>query len=142
ALAVTVAKSFEVHATKLTGGVPKPETRINGPEDGVAWLVPAAANDDFRLVNRLHARGVSFRMLTKESQNPRAPPGSFVIPITPRLKEGQGALFDGLALRLTRLTDNELRPLEPELRPVPAPRVALYQPWAPSMDEGWTRLVL
>ena len=26
--------------------------------------------------------------------------------------------------------------------PVPARRVALYQPWTPSMDEGWTRLVL
>ncbi|MCI0642514.1 MAG: hypothetical protein L0Y72_08075 [Gemmataceae bacterium] len=139
--AVTVAKPFEVKATKFTGGVPKPQMRISGPQDGVAWLVPAATNDDFRLINRLHKGNIAFRMLPKESDNPKALAGSLVIPITPSLKEGQAALLDGLGLTLQRLTEDEVKSLA-DLRAAPSPRMALYQPFAPSMDEGWTRLVL
>jgi hypothetical protein len=33
-------------------------------------------------------------------------------------------------------------PAVPGTRPLKAPRVALYQPWTASMDEGWTRWVI
>ncbi|MCI0376805.1 MAG: M14 family metallopeptidase [Gemmataceae bacterium] len=137
--AVTVAKPFEVKATMFTSGVPKPQTRITGTQDGVALLVPAATNDDFRLINRLHKSGIAFRICL-QSDHTRTPAGSLVIPITERLKNAQPALLDGLALRLERLT--ELKGFEPHLCPAPPPRLAVYQPFAPSMDEGWTRLVL
>jgi hypothetical protein len=44
------------------------------------------------------------------------------------------ALVEDLALRAERRASGGI--------PVPRPRVALYRPWSPSMDEGWTRWLL
>jgi len=112
------------------------------PESATTWLLPAATNSSYRVVNRLLAGGVrvSRALEPVEAQVSGAswpfPAGTFLVPRearsqVERLADECGAeVFGSTASAAGRRAS---------LR---APRIGLYKPWAVSMDEGWTRLVL
>ena len=116
---------------------PWPAPRVEG--DGSAgWIVRASSDDAATLANRLLARGVRVeRALESFVANAlEFAPGDFIVSGTNAALATK--LADSLVVELFGLSD------PPAMRraPLRAPRIGLYKPWAASMDEGWTRLVL
>jgi len=64
------------------------------------------------------------------------------VAVEKRLQEAEKDLFRGLGINAVGLTAQDLAAAKPSARPLKPPRLAVYQPWLPSIDEGWTRLVL
>ena len=158
---VKVDAPFEAQTLRLDE-IPVPQGRIENP-DASTYVVPAGHNDDYRLMNRLYNQGISFSIYTGqdtemdsdgEEEDDKAEeqtwtladgrevvPGSLVISIDEETRDRVAQLSEGLSIDITGLADL------PEwasgrLREAVRPRMALYQPWTASMDEGWTRLVL
>lgn len=131
----------EVRSEKLDGIGPE-QCAFSGPQAPAGYLLRPAANDDFRLVNRLHNRGIKFSMLLKPVASPDAPSGSLIIACSETFKASRRQLLEGLALNLFGLSQVQFDKLAAAAVPAVQPRLVLYQPWLPSMDEGWTRLVL
>ena len=110
----------------VAAGIVPPAGRVTG--SGVALAVDAAQNNAFRAVNRAWRAGGTVRF---------APAA-----------DGRGARY-----LIGDLDDSVLGDLVTSLRlraergpwaghALPRPRIGLYRPWSPSMDEGWTRWVL
>ena len=133
---VTVDSPFECQAEKLDGISP-PQGQI---ETGAhaAYVARAGANDDHRLINRLHREGVSFSFLTQGSD---VPAGSLLIHDGEKARQTSPGLFEGLGVDLAAYTPSSAgRGDAPELaRPV---RTGVYRPWTDNLDEGWIRFVL
>jgi hypothetical protein len=108
----------------------------------------AGANDDYRLLNRLHAKDYALGQFRSGAwrldDGTMVPYGSVVIEDQAGFRSSADALLAGIACRLTAVSSAELARLagQRRLTPLGAPRLALYQPWTASMDEGWTRWVL
>ncbi len=102
-------------------------------------LIEARRNQSYRIVNGLLARGVRVWRVLETTPPPgtTARPGDFVVD-----RAAVTALRD--LARGTDVTAWELPPQAVGSRraALRAPRIGLYKPWAASMDEGWTRLVL
>jgi hypothetical protein len=114
-----------------------------GPIAASDWIaIPATSNQSFTLINRLLAKGVRVDRALAPIDAPGAHgerplrAGAFLVP--------------GRAAETVRKLAAELRVSAVGLDRMPAvpravlqsPRVGMYKPWAASMDEGWTRLVL
>ena len=93
---------------------------------GPALLIDAAQNNAFRALNRAWEEGASVSFVAG------APGGSGRFAIT-GLADAE-ALVRDLALRAERGNARGKR--------LARPRIGLYRPWKPSMDEGWTRWLL
>jgi hypothetical protein len=123
--ALRVDRAFEAGLDRITDAV------AATPALGEArryYALSTSANSSFKAANRLVSQGVGVL---------RAP-GHFLVPATdPRARPALEALRSELALTV------EADPADsgPAL-PLQASRVGLYQGWAASMDEGWTRLLL
>src|SRR5262249_9651565 len=131
---VEIGKAFEAKATRLAA-VPRSQARIVGVKDPRSYVLLAGTNDDYRLINRLQKRRVNLGW-EQVGLGEAWPAGSVTISRTAEVDKALPALLDGLSVTLKGMAAD----YRPER--TPAPRLALYQPWAPSMDEGWTRLVL
>ena len=135
AVAAPLAANFEkVSAIKIPTG------RIDGVAKPEFFTLADTANDDFRTVNALLAAGVPVGRLPA-----RATSGEETLEAGTWIIRADPAARDVLAQILPRTSSvavgrSGLSTALP--RPIKAPVVGLYQPWAPSMDEGWTRLVL
>jgi hypothetical protein len=142
---VAVQSPFDADAT-LLDTIPAPQGTV---EDTNAeyLLVRAGHNDDFRLMTRLHANDVRFRIhngrfgVWRGNDGVKVPPGSMVIPnyggVLDKVREANRGLSTHVAG-----VDSMPAVVEQSLTEAVQPRTALYQPWTASMDEGWTRLVL
>jgi hypothetical protein len=105
----------------LARAIVPPDGQVSGA--GPALAIDPAQNNAFRAINDAWSSGATVRFAQ----------GRYVI-------EGAPASF----------VQNEVRTLALEAERVPAgggvvlkrPRLAVYQPWSASMDEGWTRWVL
>jgi len=98
------------------------------PGSRIGWTVAPSANDAFTVVNALLKAGVAVQ---------RDGAGRFVVPATSAAKQA----LDAAAAR-TGIRPDALRRLPSGLRPVSAPRIALWDQYGGSMVSGWTRLVL
>jgi hypothetical protein len=101
-------------------------------------------NDVLRLIPRLDRRGIAYRIWTGTSPlslegAAELPPGSLWLPQAAQVRQHAAELTDGLSLRLIGLDQPPSGEDWVAGRPV---RLAVYQPWTASMDEGWTRWVL
>ena len=102
------------------------------------FVIRASSDDAVRAANRLLAHGATVeRALSGFVAGSEAfAPGDFLV-VGPRAAMAQNVMRD---LRVSvRGLDQAPVTRRARLR---APRVGLYKPWAASMDEGWTRLVL
>lgn len=136
--AATIAEPFDyegepVEAVDLGGG------RIEGDAgpDGV-YVLTMRSNDDYAAVNALHEKGLTLRRLVGEQvldDGRTLPAGAVLVP-------GAAERAIGEILPEVSSVARAWREDEIDARPLPPRRIAVYQPWEPSMDEGWTRLVL
>ncbi|GMR21788.1 MAG: M14 family metallopeptidase [Acidobacteriota bacterium] len=106
---------FDTHP--VAAGIVPPPSELRG--SGPAIAVPASQNNAYRAVNAAWRDGG--RVALDDG-------GRFII------TGSSGDFVDRLALRgeRTRASGTEMT----------RPRVGLYRPWSPSMDEGWTRWLL
>src|SRR5213078_214650 len=107
------------------------------------YVVPHEGNDIYRLFNRLHRAGLGFSLLSDSvsralGDGTMAPPGSVCVFNGDGLRKSAQVL-QGLSLRAIGQSEDEFPKRQPLCQSV---RLGVYQPWSPSMDEGWTRLVL
>ncbi len=134
-----VDKRFEASLERVVDWNPPPGA-LTGR--GPFYVLDSAANDSYRVVNRLLARNTPLMRaaspieLGSEGGGKTLSAGSWVIP------RASSALVEELA-RQTGLRIHSLSRLpDSELLVVRKPRIALYQPWGSNMDEGWTRWLL
>jgi hypothetical protein len=115
---------------------PYPAGQVAG--GGERFLLSRASNAAAQAVNRLLAAGAEVRAATSgfEAAGKTWPAGTYLVSGVDRQ-----ALQEIAAATHTTFEATAAAPGGTWAR-VRAPRVGLYQPWAASMDEGWTRLVL
>ena len=120
--------------------------RVETQGNTQGYLLRAGMNDNYRLVNRLFKAGVSLSVIPssvewKVATGKDVPSGSLLIRDVNSLRQVAPDLLEGISSRPTAVCFD--RPVaQRTLIPVTQPRLALYQPWTASIDEGWTRLVL
>ncbi len=114
--------------------------RITGEANPEFYLLTDMANDDFRVVNALLAAQVPVSRLTTAATSGKDTflPGTWVIPARPEVKP----VLDQVLRRASAVVQGRSGLSVAIPKAIKAPRLGLYQPWTPSMDEGWTRLVL
>ena len=117
-----------------------PAGRIIGQPDPEFYTLADEANDDFRVVNTLLAAGVAVGRLDTKAQSGQETltPGTWTFPASPTVKITLERILPGASTVVTGRSG--LSVAQPKA--IARPRIGVYQPWAPSMDEGWTRLVL
>ncbi|MEE8524366.1 MAG: hypothetical protein V3T72_10580, partial [Thermoanaerobaculia bacterium] len=118
---------FDSHP--VAAGILPPAGKVTG--SGAALAVDAAQNNAFRALNRAWRQGatVSFQA-GKPTGESGGSSGRYLIT---GLRDGDGLVRE-LALQAERAPAAGQR--------LPRPRIGLYRPWKPSIDEGWTRWLL
>jgi hypothetical protein len=104
---------------------------------GGLYVVSARANDAFLLANRTWKAGGEVRRVTAafSERGQEYPAGTFVLKGLERAAVETVARERGLSVVAV-----ESAPAAAAV--VRAPRIGLYRPWVPNMDEGWTRWLL
>ena len=125
---VEVAKAFDVRLEKPA----RPEIPAGkfepAPGTAVAYEISHASNNSAIAVNRLLEAGAGVSWTPAGGIVTRSPDD-----LGPRLRRWSRMLgIDVKGLGFLPASQRYLR----------TPRVALYQPWQPNMDEGWTRWLL
>lgn len=141
---VTVDRPFDTTSETLERIEPAWEKTEVPDKPGPFYTIMNRVNDDFALLNSLLAAGVNV-----EKALPRnlfsGLPQFFEKGLLrfPRDQKSEAVLNRVLPdLSITFLGESEDWPASVQPFSVEKARVAVYQPWVPSMDEGWTRLVL
>jgi hypothetical protein len=121
---------FDTDATAV-GIVPLPG-RTSG--SGSALAVDPTQNNSFRAINRALGEGgtVRFEPGTPGAGGDAGTSGLYIIDGVPRSTANQ--MIRDLALRAEWTGSTQ--------GPVVRSRIALYRPWRPSMDQGWSRWLL
>ncbi|MEN8152831.1 MAG: M14 metallopeptidase family protein [Acidobacteriota bacterium] len=110
-----------------------PLEKITG--NGNCYILPAASNSSVIAVNRLHKINIPvFRYTGKGDINK----GDFVLKGSHLTEDRIQKVIKGTGLNIIKKHINDNSGLIP-LKPF---KLAIYQPYIPSMDEGWTRWVL
>jgi hypothetical protein len=164
---VEVATPLQVKTEKLdrieapAGGIDK----AKGPENPSYYRIADATNDAFLVRNALSAAGVKLHRLSSDLSREGAVVVSARDLLVPADDKSLAALKEVLSKVSARVDpvsipgqpasasaprpSQSLLPVLPPERgegprtsPLQTTRIGVYQPWMPSMDEGWTRLVL
>jgi hypothetical protein len=134
---VFVKRPFEARLRKVDR-VELPPGRLAG--EGSLFVLPHEPNNSLRAVNRLLDAGNRVEWLLEPARA-----GSRILPAGSILVQG-GRDLKAEVVRLTAELgiDAAAAPEVGGARSLRlrAPRIALYQPWGGSMDEGWTRWLL
>jgi hypothetical protein len=142
---VCVNQPFECRA-RLLNTIALPTGKVVEKEDAGGYVVPAGANDNYRLMNRLFEADIPCRIVPapmpwQAATGETVPCGSLLVPDVNGLKRAGPQLLKGISPTLAAIS---LRgpDVQRVCRSIARPRLGLYQPWIANMDEGWTRLVL
>lgn len=122
-----IGVGFDSHP--VAAGIRPPAGRVSG--GGGALVVDAGQNNSFRALNRAWAAGARVSYIAGTPGEDGAPGSSGAYAIVGL--SGEQALIRDLALQARRGSAGAA---------IRRPRTALYRPWSPSIDEGWTRWTL
>ena len=114
-------------------GVQHPESTITG--DGDYYLIPARMNRSVLAVNRLLKENVPVRRVLESAT---LPAGDYLVSHKDVSADTLKNVLKDTGVSVQRST---LKP-DDKTAALAAPRLAIYQSFRASMDEGWTRLVL
>jgi len=133
-----VEKPFEASLEQLSEIKPAVGKFHRDGKSRLGFLIRPEPNNTAKALNRLLRDGARVRWTTKEWTvgGDSYPPGTLWVRGVSTDKAA--AIIEDLGLTGSLVT--ELPPIETQL--LSEPRVALYQPWTASMDEGWTRWLL
>jgi len=116
----------------VAAGIVPPAGRVTG--GGSALILDAAQNNSFKAIGRAIEQGARVRFIPGEVSEVEGAPGSTGYwAIEGMSGDARESLVSDLALQARGGSASG-----PEV----APRIGLYRPWSPSMDEGWTRWVM
>jgi len=135
---VRVDTKFDAALQPLRGAALAPDPGVV-PTASRYYVLDAGIVRSYQAANRLLAAGVDVARATEtlRAGGREFAPGAFLVAATPASRE---LVVDLSAeLRLPVAADPEGNP---SMTAVSATRVGIYKAWQPSMDEGWTRLVL
>jgi hypothetical protein len=116
------------------------------------FLIRNQADEDFRTLNRLFSAGAEAVLIERawaagksEAPDPswsrQIEPGMIAVAANAMSRDVLKYLPADEASRILEVRGGGSK-LGLQTRAIRVPRIAVYQPWVPSMDEGWTRLVL
>ncbi len=142
---VTIAAPFEARAEAVERVEP-PSGGIDGPEPPDFYAIRNRANDDFVVLNALLKAGIAVDLVNANQTitlgGTDLPGGSLLIPADDRARAVLDDVLPGVSTRVLGLRGTLEASDASKTTRVRPQRIGLYQPWEPSMDEGWTRLVL
>ena len=129
--------------TKLTK-FEAPQGRVEGLETAKVVLIPAREVEAVAALAALNQAGVEVRRrVVASADRPEASVGSWVVRAVSSAREVLEPLARERGLRVVGVAGDQADSLfERDTQPLRLGRIGLYKPWKPSMDEGWTRLVL
>jgi Zinc carboxypeptidase len=137
------AKSEQVDAVVPPRGSIVP---VKGDKSANYYVIPDNINDDVKVRMALHAAGVELSrqmgphwILKGDEQSFLLEKGFLLFAANAKSRAALDRILPKVTTRVEAVISDEALP---GTQPIAAPRLALYQPWIPSMDEGWTRLVL
>jgi len=142
--AVAVAEPFAVPGGAVARVEAEPG-RVEGEPRPDWYALRNRADDDFLVLNALLAAGVEVeRHVNPTRYGPlELPAGSLRVRATEKSRAAIDEALTRASSRVIRVTGPTVPVGGPvrvdRLRPQ---RIGVYRPWVPSMDEGWTRLVL
>ncbi|WP_435007123.1 M14 family metallopeptidase [Tundrisphaera lichenicola] len=135
ALGTPVSGEFD-----LLDRIEPPRGTVVGLENPKSLVISNRSNDDFRVLNALLEAGVEVRRQFGPGRPPENGAGTVTCSLAFSPSPEARVVLDRVLPNVS--TQVEGREGKPTGSVIEKPSVALYQPWVPSMDEGWTRLVL
>jgi hypothetical protein len=144
---VAVAEPFSATSDRLERVEPLRGGIDGNAEEAKVFLIRNQANDDFLVLNALRDAAVAVGLFDRRFPDVNNSPlaGGYRFPAD---ANARGVLSRVLPTVSTRVRAWPSAPAGgPDGKELPSlplnpKRIGLYQPWAPSMDEGWTRFVL
>jgi len=135
---VEVTNKLET-ALNLLPPVKIPDSNL-ADRGGKYFIIDSSPNNSVILTNRLFKKGLRFSYLDRQiaSKGRSFKSGSIVIEKSAISRQELISLAKGLGLTIESI--DEVYPAK--LQPFVPYRLAIYQPWTASLDEGWTRWVL
>lgn len=135
---VEVTNKFETDLNLLPP-VKIPDSNI-ADRGGKYFIIDSSPNNSVILANRLFKKGLRFSYIDRQIayKGRSFKSGSIVIEKSAISRQELTSLAKGLGLTIESI--DEVNPAK--LQPFVPYRLAIYQPWTASMDEGWTRWVL
>ncbi len=123
---------FEGPFETLAYGELEPMPAVTLPSGGGGYLISAAENDAFPVVNQLLKSGVAVSRVSAETSG--NPAGSFFIPSSAKSKLQE----------ILKTTPVPIKPAssKPSGTPVKKQRIALFDSYGGSMPSGWVRWIL
>ena len=106
----------------------------------VTYLIERRYNNTYIILNELLKEGYDVHWLdeTVSLKDEEYPPGTIIIPRQRGAYDRLKRLSETYKVSVYSLSES----IGAKQTRVQLPRLAVYQPWTASMDEGWTRLVL
>jgi len=125
---------------QLLAPLSPPSGKLIGGEAKFAYLLYHQENNSFIATNRLLKEGYNIYWAADPFTLDKTtfPAGTIIIPVAKGLHRRMQELIKTLCLRAYAHN----KPISSRAYQLKQPRLALYQSWIPSMDEGWTRWIL
>jgi len=141
---VDVAEPFDFRGV-IVDRVEPPEGGIESSQEATHYILRNQTDDDFIVLNGLLAAGVevdAFASAFRIGDVPK-PAGTLLFKADAGSRRVLDEVLPGVSSRVVGVPAPAFEKGRPKdmLRLKPR-RLGVYQPWVPSMDEGWTRLVL
>lgn len=135
-----VAAPFEAVLNKLAAA-PAVEP-VQPTLEGDSLILDCRSNAAYGAVFALLKAGAEVRRSREEPAGIKCATGSFVIKNTPEVQKALPDILKKWPVRPQEFPSDLADVSSFASRPVPLPRIGLYQSWRAGMDEGWTRYVL
>jgi hypothetical protein len=141
---VAIDRPFTTTDLAEVDRIEKPSGGIDGDSgQAKSYVIANRANEDFVVLNALLAAGVEVRRVNGARTRPETiSPGSLVFGAGSATEKVLKEVLPTVSTRVRAVGDDVVAAVRDGSTHVKPRRIGLYQPWTPSMDEGWTRLVL